>query len=376
MEEKQLEKHIKNLTEIRDNLKNEIIQLDDEILFQDFGVYKPQYFFAELDEYKIRLTEIWKMQRKMISTGSAVISNVNWKVNGSEKEGKKLIAQNSKQAIRYFNLECDICINKVKFSNYNSSKERIRKAYILQNELNETNQIEISHDYLTLKINELNLAYEYQLRKKEEREKRREENEARQEEMRVAREIEEKREELLKEESHYSNAIVMTVKQLENETNEVKREILNKKLKEQLEAKEDAQKAQIELDSREANKRAGYVYIISNIGAFGNNIYKIGMTRRLQPLDRISELSGASVPFRFDVHALIFSEDAPKLETALHNAFEDKKVNLVNSRKEFFYVTLDEIKKVVRKNFDATVEFKNLPDAEQYRTSVMLRRNK
>lgn len=376
MEEKQLEKHIKNLTEIRDNLKNEIIQLDDEILFQDFGVYKPQYFFAELDEYKIRLTEIRKMQRKMISMGSAVISNVNWKVNGSEKEGKKLIAQNSKQAIRYFNLECDICINKVKFSNYNSSKERIRKAYIIQNELNETNQIEISHDYLTLKINELNLAYEYQLRKKEESEKRREEKEARQEEMRVAREIEEKREELLKEESHYSNAIVRIDKQLENETNEAKREFLNKKLKQLLVAREDAQKAQIELDSREANKRAGYVYIISNIGAFGNNIYKIGMTRRLEPLIRISELSGASVPFRFDVHALIFSEDAPKLETALHNAFEDKKVNLVNSRKEFFYVTLDEIKKVVRKNFDETVEFKNLPDAEQYRTSVMLRRNK
>ena len=94
------------------------------------------------------------------------------------------------------------------------------------------------------------------------------------------------------------------------------------------------------------------MYIISNIGAFGENIYKIGMTRRLEPEVRIAELSGASVPFRFDIHAMIFSNDAPKLEAALHNAFADRKMNLVNGRKEFFMVTLDEIKKVVQENHD------------------------
>ena len=134
-------------------------------------------------------------------------------------------------------------------------------------------------------------------------------------------------------------------------------------------------KALQDLDYREAN-RAGYVYIISNIGAFGENIYKIGMTRKLEPEERIAGLSGASVPFRFDIHAMIFSNDAPKLEAALHNAFADRKMNLVNGRKEFFMVTLEEIKKVVQENHDKTVEFLNVAEAQQYRESEMMRKRK
>lgn len=111
----------------------------------------------------------------------------------------------------------------------------------------------------------------------------------------------------------------------------------------------DIDKSLANIDYRQANMKAGYVYIISNIGAFGENVYKIGMTRRLDPQDRIDELGDASVPFNFDVHAMIFSDDAPALEASLHKAFEDKKINMVNQRREFFNVTLDEIKEVVRK---------------------------
>lgn len=128
-----------------------------------------------------------------------------------------------------------------------------------------------------------------------------------------------------------------------------------------------------DVDYREANQRAGYVYVISNIGAFGENVYKIGMTRRLDPQDRVDELSDASVPFNFDVHAMIFSNDAPKLEAALHNAFADRKLNFVNQRREFFNVTLDEIKQVVRENYDKSVEFVELAPAEQYRESLKLK---
>ena len=124
-----------------------------------------------------------------------------------------------------------------------------------------------------------------------------------------------------------------------------------------------------DIDYREANKRAGYVYIISNIGAFGENVYKIGMTRRLDPQERIDELGDASVPFDFDVHALIFSDDAPSLENALHRAFDNRRLNKVNAKREFFKVTLDEIKAVVRQNYDKTAEFIDLPEAEQYRVS-------
>ena len=127
-----------------------------------------------------------------------------------------------------------------------------------------------------------------------------------------------------------------------------------------------------DLDYREANVKAGYVYIISNIGAFGENVYKIGMTRRLEPTDRIDELSDASVPFNFDIHAMIFSDNAPALEAALHNAFESKKLNMVNQRKEFFNVSLDEIKQVVRSNYDKTVDWIDIPDAQQYRQSLKM----
>lgn len=134
----------------------------------------------------------------------------------------------------------------------------------------------------------------------------------------------------------------------------------------------DTDRAISDVDYREANKRAGYVYIISNIGSFGENVYKIGMTRRLDPQERIDELGDASVPFEFNIHAMIFSDDAPKLESTLHNHFEDRKVNKINGRKEFFKVTLDEIKDIVRKNFDKTVEWIDFPEAEQYRQSLLI----
>ena len=162
--------------------------------------------------------------------------------------------------------------------------------------------------------------------------------------------------------------------QIENEESEERKQFLLERKEELDNNLLDVDKALQDLDYREANHRAGYVYIISNIGAFGENVYKIGMTRRLDPEDRIAELSGASVPFRFDIHAMIFSNDAPKLETALHNAFADKKINLVNGRKEFFRVSLEEIKKVVKENYDKSVDFINVPEAEQFRTSEMIRK--
>jgi ribosomal protein L7/L12 len=130
-----------------------------------------------------------------------------------------------------------------------------------------------------------------------------------------------------------------------------------------------------DIDYRQNNQKAGYVYIISNIGSFGENIYKIGMTRRLEPEERIQELSDASVPFNFDIHAMIFTEDAPKLENALHKAFELKKINMINNRREFFNVTLDEIKNIVKSNFDNSVEFVEIAPAEQYRESSKIKEN-
>lgn len=376
MESELLQQDINELKEIKQSLQMEVIELDDKILFQNFGVYQPQYNFATLDEYKDKLNSIRQEQKDMIKNHTAAICNTSWKVQGSEKIGKKMIAENIQQILRNFNIECDLCISKVKFSNYDNSKERIFKAFELQNRLNETNDIHIVDEYYKLKIKELDLAYEYQKKKQEEKEELRRKREELREAEKVAKEIEEKRKELEKEQEHYQNYLKKINEQIDVEQSEERKQYLLSKKEELGNNIKDVHLALEDLDYREANHRAGYVYIISNIGAFGENIFKIGMTRRLEPEERIAELSGASVPFKFDIHAMIFSDDAPKLETALHNHFADKKVNLVNGRKEFFNVTLDEIKEVVRNNHDKSVDFINVPDAEQYRESVMIRKNR
>lgn len=369
-----LNSQIDELKKIKKRLQLDIIELDDKILYQDFGLFEPQYNFANLDEYKDKLAEIRQQQKDMISAKTAAKCGTAWKVQGSEKEGKKLIEETIKQTLKHFNTECDLCINKVKFSNYENSKARIFKSFTDLNNFNITKDIEISDDYYRLKVKELNLAFEYAQKKKEEQEELRRERELRREEEKVAREIEEKRKEYEKEQSHYQNAMRKINEQIENEQSEERKQFLLERKEELDNNLLDVNKALQDLNYREANHRAGYVYIISNIGAFGENVYKIGMTRRLDPEDRIAELSGASVPFRFDIHAMIFSNDAPKLETALHNAFADKKINLVNGRKEFFRVSLEEIKKVVKENYDKSVDFINVPEAEQFRTSEMIRK--
>jgi hypothetical protein len=121
---------------------------------------------------------------------------------------------------------------------------------------------------------------------------------------------------------------------------------------------------------RLANIRAGYVYVISNRGAFGPNVVKIGLTRRLEPLERISELSGASVPFRFDVHALFFSEDAVSLENELHQHFAERAVNMANRRKEFFFATPAAVREALIDKVGNLLEFTENAEATEYLQSI------
>lgn len=211
--------------------------------------------------------------------------------------------------------------------------------------------------------------------KKRKRNKKRIREELR-EQAKLQKELLEAKKNITKDIKHFNKALE-TVKQqlLTNELNDDDRRLLLQKqtsLEQQL---NDLNKNLADVDYRQNNQKAGYVYIISNIGAFGENIYKIGMTRRLDPQDRVDELGDASVPFNFDVHAMIFTEDAPTLENALHKAFENNKVNMINSRREFFNVTLEEIEQVVKANYDKTVDFKKTADAEQYRETLKLKQN-
>ncbi|KRM19494.1 chromosome segregation ATPase [Ligilactobacillus hayakitensis DSM 18933 = JCM 14209] len=359
-----------------EELKNQIISYDDQVNIESFGLYNPHYSFTSSVEYKQKLDDVRQLQKSLIKDGTAGVITEKLLFNNSLAEGQKVQNQNIKQLIRTFNIECEAAINKVTLSNMERIETRINRSFETLNKLNEGNLIKLSPTYLRLKIDELHLAFEYEQKKAEEKEILREQREKEKEERKAQAEIARQRKAVEKERKkqaeHFKQAEALLKEKMENLTdnNDEKYKSLQAevaKLKAQL-AELDEKEAS--LDYRENHSTAGYVYIISNIGAFGKNVFKIGVTRRLEPLARIKELSSASVPFSFDVHALIFSDDAYKLETDLHNYFDKYRVNKVNNRKEFFGITIDQVKEALNKYYNQTFEFTEIPEAEEYRKSL------
>lgn len=343
--------------------KTELMFLDEASEMAEVGFYKPMYEFANSEQYKDKLVLLRQKQKDMIKNNSAILTPNYFSLDGSASKGASLIKNCTKLLLRSFNNECDILIDKVKFNTVENTRKKITSIFEQLNKLNSYLQLSISTQYLELKLSELNLSYEYALKKQEEKEQQKEERERLREEAKLQKEIEDARKKLNKEKNHYQNALRL----LEQQFNEqLDNPVFIEKKAELISQLDEIEKGLEDVDYREANKRAGYVYIISNIGSFGEDVYKIGMTRRLEPMDRINELGDASVPFNFDVHAIIFSDDAPKLENSLHKAFENKKINMVNNRREFFKVNIDDIEKVVKENHNKAVEFNKTPEAQQY----------
>lgn len=369
-QKEKLEKTANKLSASIEAMKKEAIFFEDAITYQEFGLYTPRYSFVSSDLYKTALNRIRTNQKEMIKNDTAIFGSKTWTVDGSKSKGNKMIKDMKKLFLRAFNSDCEDVITRVKYNNYEMSLKKIRQSAESIQKLGIMMSLYIAPNYINSKIEELTLAFEYQQKKQEEKDAQKAARAEMREAAKLQKEIEAQRKKIEKEQTHYQTAYEKLLKQLESSPDDA--DLIQKKaeLETQL---QDIDKAMKDIDYREANQRAGYVYIISNIGAFGENVYKIGMTRRLDPQDRIDELGDASVPFNFDVHAMIFSDDAPALETALHKAFEDRKLNMVNTRREFFNVTLDEIKEVVKKNFDKTVEFIDVPDAEQYRISQKIK---
>ena len=276
------------------------------------------------------------------------------------------------QILRGFKSEVNTLIDGLTFSNVDSVRNRMVRAFNSYNSLFKNEGVAISDDYLALKLDELNCWYEYQRKLEDEKELLRAQKEQIREEEKVRREIEREKKKIEKDEKQFNNEISRLMKYMQSTTVEAEKNLYIDKIKEleaKLSALEEDKKTVIH---REENAKAGFVYIISNIGSFGENVYKIGMTRRLEPMDRISELSSASVPFPFDVHAMIFAEDAPALETLLHQYFRSHEVNKVNHRKKFFKVSLKEIEDLVKSKFNNTVSFVEIPAAEEYRETMRL----
>lgn len=367
---KEVQDNYQQKRKVYDDLLNRIAIYDERLEYAEMGMYEPHFDFDTSEAYRDKIKEIRAKQKEMIKDKSAITCSIEWEVSGSKAEGRKMTNRAIRLTARAFNNECDAAIANVTWNNVERMEKRILKAHEAINKMNETNKVIISPYYLQLKLNELRLAYEYkekrQLEKEEQAELRRQEREEeqlRKEAQRALAEEEKLQVLLSKVQEKASHSEGSELEKLQAEIAK-----LGDELKE-MQRVHDRVKAMAE------QTKLGYVYVISNIGSFGENVYKIGMTRRLEPMDRVKELGDASVPFYFDVHAMIFSEDAPALEAQIQREFADRRLNLVNYRKEYFNVTLDEIKEKVWE-LNPDVEFIDEIEAREYRESVEIKAKK
>lgn len=347
-----------------ERLTSEIKGLYDESLLEVYpSSIIPNIEESSSAEIKNDLSML-KIEEKEIVSKNAVHCPISLNVREKNNLTKKMLLP--------LDSEITGLLNKLTISNIDSTRNRIVKIFDKINRLYKDSDAYLTNDFLKLKLRELELNYSFIVKVNDEKEQQKAIKEQMIEEEKVQREIDREKKRIEKEEKQFSSEITKLMSYLHKAANDVEKNLYSEKIKELEEKLKELEKVKEDVLQREMNTRAGYVYVISNIGSFGDDVYKIGMTRRLEPMDRIKELSSASVPFEFDVHAMIFSDDAPALETQLHTHFRPCEVNKVNSRKEFFKVSLDEIEKVVLENYNGTVTFTKIALAEQYRRSLEL----
>lgn len=353
-------------------LRRELAWLEDEAYFESYGLYQPKYDFDSSEKYRKKLEAVREQQKESVKSGRAASCPIQWTVSGSEAKGRKMVSDFLKLVLRAFNGECDAAIAKVRYNNVAALEERIGKTFEALNKLGAVNQCALSDEYLRLKLAELHLFHEYQEKLQAEKEEQRRIQEQIREEKQAQDELERAKRDAEKEEQRYQQALEKARSDMETATGQ-RHDKLMRQIEELQARLAEAQANKERAISRAQQTRSGFVYVISNIGSFGEHVYKIGMTRRSDPMDRVRELGDASVPFSFDVHAIISSEDAPALENALHRQFHHRRLNRVNERKEFFRVALAEIEAIVRQHH-GQIEFTLMAEAMEYRQSLAIER--
>ena len=336
---------------------DELVVLDDERILQSVGIYRYHHPLENAAAYKARLDDLGVRIAELVKAKSAIEKSNMFTFDNSLAKGRRMTDDLAKLMLRAYNAEADNSIRSLRVGNVVTAKKRLEASRTAIAKLGKMMEMRISDAFHALRLEEIELTADWLMKKQEEKEAAREERARLREERRVEKELAEERARLDKERTHIQAALAALQQSGGRDPD--------------LEAKLAALDAAIaQNDYRAANIRAGYVYVISNRGAFGDNVVKIGLTRRLEPLDRVRELSGASVPFRFDVHALFFSEDAVSLENDLHQHFADRAVNRANSRKEFFFATAAEVREVLADKVGSLLEFAEHADATEYLQSV------
>lgn len=354
-----------------ETLKREISLGEENLEDISFGLYRPHFSFQTSEEYKAKLESMGAKERHLVRNDGAAVRSVQWAVGGSQKEGARMARQNMKLVLRAFNGECDAALAKVSWNNITRMEERIRKCFDAINKLGTVLRVSITDEFLKLKLDELGLTYEYEEKRHQEQEEQRRIREQIREEERAQREIEKAREDAESEEARFEKALEKARGEAARASGEQVEE-LNQRIQSLEVQLQEAHKQTERAVSRAQLMKSGHVYIVSNIGSFGENVYKVGMTWRLEPQERIKELGDASVPFPFDVHAMMYSENAPELEGTLHEFLDQRRINLVNPRKEFFQVALHEIEAFAKKR-GLGVEFTKIAEAKEYRETLAMR---
>ena len=341
-------------------LVKEVAIYNETIALAQLGIYSPHFEFTDSDQFKAHIELVRAEQKAMVSAKTAIEAHTDWEVGGSKREGTKMTERAVRLSLRAFNNECDAALSNVRWNNVNAMEKRIQRAYEQINKLNETLNIEINRTYFELKMKELWLTHEYREKQKEERDHKAEMNRLKREEERLQRDLaaaekDETRYQTLleKAKAEAARAAGMDATKYEAQIAELTKELNT------AHAKAERAKSMAE------QTRAGHIYVISNIGSFGEGVFKIGMTRRLEPLERVRELGDASVPFLFDVHAIIYCEDAPSVEKRMHSAFDKHRVNRANGRKEFFKVLPERVEAEIRK-IDPGADFISGVEAQEY----------
>lgn len=323
---------------IYDRLVNEVAIYEEQANLAQIGVYSPHFQFTDSDQFKVNIQSVRAEQKAMVSGKIAIQSFTDWEVSGSKTEGKKMTGRAVRLSLRAFNNECDAALSNVRWNNVHTLEKRIQRAYEQIDKLNESLNISINPAYFNLKIKELRLTHEYREKQKEERDHKSEMARLKREEEKLLRDAAIAEKEEVRYQKLLDQAKAEAAKNVGFEAERHKAQI------DQLSRELQAARAKAERAKSMAEQtRAGHVYVISNVGSFGGGVYKIGMTRRLEPTDRVKELGDASVPFVFDTHAMVFCDDAPSVEKKLHSVFDRQRVNRANGRKEFFRVSLDKI---------------------------------
>lgn len=344
-------------------LRQLVVETRDLYVLQEIGIYRYAHPLEDAAGYQDALKAIEKELIEFAKSGRAASGTKRWAINGSDKEGAKMVADVTKLMLRAYNAEAEAILRSLKPHKLASATERLAKMRGSISSLGKFMQIQISDEFHALRVKELELTADFLAKVEEERERDREARAQLKEEEAARKEFAREQARLEKERQHYVAAV--TAVEARGDVAAVA------ELKEKIATVENAIAG---VAQRAANTRAGYVYVISNLGSLGEGVVKIGLTRRLDPMDRVRELGDASVPFRFDVHAIIFSDDAVGLETRLHHRFAESRINLVNNHREFFRVKPSEVKEALLEGGTHLLQFHDAVDALEWHQSEATRR--